>query len=79
MASAHSSRRVSVSPLDGGVALIEDQVNHRQQGVQPFRQQIGGRHAVGDAGVADFIAGARQPLRHGRLRDEEGARHLLGG
>lgn len=36
------------------------------------------RHLIGDAGLGDLVAGAHQPLGHGRLGIEEGVGHLFG-
>ena len=44
-----------------------------------LRQQIGGRHPVRDARVADLPLGAHEPLRHRLLVDEERAGDLRGG
>ena len=38
----------------GRVALVEQEVEHRQRRPQALGQQVGGRHAVRDAGVADL-------------------------
>ena len=46
------------------VTLVENQVDHCQQRVQPFREQIGGRYAIGNARAVDFCPRSRQPLRH---------------
>ncbi len=63
----------------GRVALVEDQVEHGQHRVQPLRQQVRRRDAVGNAGVADLAFGAYQSLRQGRLRKQEGAGDLRCG
>ena len=49
----------------GRVALGEDQVDHRQHGVEPFGQQMRRRHGVGNARISDLALGAHQPLGHG--------------
>ena len=61
------------------VALVEDQVDDGQNRPQPLRQQVVRRDAERDAGVTDLPLRTNEPLGHGRLRDEEGARNLLGG
>jgi hypothetical protein len=61
-----------------GVALVEDQVDHRQRRVEPHRQLVGVGHPVRDAGVADLALGAHQPLRHRRLGHRERARDRRG-
>ena len=54
------------------VALVEDEVEHAEDAVQPLGQELGRRHAVRDPGVADLALGPDQALGQGRLRDEEG-------
>ena len=53
------------------VALVEHEVEHPQDAIEPFRQQLGGWHSVGDARVADLALGADEALGEGRLGDEE--------
>ena len=79
VASTAASRIASRAQLaaDGrSVAGVEDEVDRRRARPQPFRQQVLGRHAQRDAGVADLPLRADEPLRERRLRDEEGARDL---
>ena len=52
------------------------QVQHGEDGRGPLRQQLGGRHPVGDAGVADLALGPDQPLGHRSGRHQEGAGDL---
>ncbi len=61
-----------------GVALVEDQVDDGEHGAEPVRQLGVAGDAVGDVGVADLALGPDQPLRHRRLRHEEGAGDLVG-
>ena len=56
----------------GGVALVEQEVQHRQDGGGPVDQEVGRRDAKGDAGVADLALGPDQPLGHRGLGNEEG-------
>ena len=58
------------------VAGVEDEIDRREHEPQPLRQQVLGRHAQRDAGVADLPLRPDEPLRERRLRDEEGARDL---
>ena len=61
-----------------GVALVEDEVDHREDGDQPVGQQVRRRHAERDACRLDLRLRAHEPLRHRRVRQEERARDLLG-
>jgi len=58
------------------VAGVEDEVDRREDGAQPLREQVLRRHAQRDAGVADLPLRAHEPLRERRLGDEERARDL---
>ncbi len=60
------------------VALVEHEVEHREDAVEPLLEEVPRRHTVGDAGVADLLLGSNEPLRHRRLRCEEGSRDLPG-
>ena len=79
MASSQSSTRTS-GPSRGGVALVEDQVEDREDAGASARpaglREVRGR---GSLAVADLPLRAHQPLRDGRLRLQEGARDLPGG
>ena len=77
MASAQRSVRTSSFAARGRITLIEDQINHRQHGVQPLGHVVQVGHAVRNAGVADFALGAHQPLGHRGLRDEKRPRDLV--
>ena len=59
-------------------ALVEDQVDDREHGVEPLGQQVVGRDGKRYAGVADLVLGACQALAHRLERDEERACDLLG-
>ena len=63
----------------GGVALVEQEVEHGEHRARALRQQMRGRHPVRDAGVADLVLRAHEPLRHRRLRHQERASDLGGG
>jgi hypothetical protein len=60
-------------------ALVEDQVEHREERAQPVRQLVVGRDPVGDARGADLSLRAHDPLLHGGLAGQQRARHLRGG
>ena len=60
----------------GRVALVEDQVDDGQHGPQAVGQVGLVGHAVRDPRVADLALGPDEPLRHGRLGDQEGPRDL---
>ena len=59
-----------------GVALVEDQVDHREHGGEPVGQQVIGRHPEGDPGRGDLALRPHEPLGHRRLGHEEGAGDL---
>jgi hypothetical protein len=61
------------------VPLVEDQVDDRKHGRQPVGQQVRRGHAERDPGCLDLPLCADEALRHRLVRDEEGARDLLGG
>ena len=63
----------------GRVALIEDQVEDSQDGVQPFGPEARRRDLVGDARNLDLALGAHQALRHGGFAQQEGLGDLAGG
>ena len=62
-----------------GVAGGEQQVHHREHGVDPLGQLVGRRHPVRDAGGGDLLLRPGDPGRHRRLADQERAGHLGGG
>ncbi len=76
IASAQRFWRIRSAPDDRGVALVEQEVEHREDGRRPLGQQVRGRDPVGDAGVADLLLRPHEPLGHRRLGDEEGAGDL---
>ena len=76
IASSQSSSRTASRPRARRVALVEDEVEDGEHRAQPLRQQVVGRDAEGDAGVADLPLRADEPLRHRRLGDEERVRDL---
>jgi hypothetical protein len=63
----------------GGVSLVEQQIQDGENPAEALRQEVRGRHAVGDPGIADLALGADQALGHGGLRDQAGAGDLGGG
>ena len=60
------------------VALVEDQVNHREDRRDSVGQVGPGGYAVGDPRVPDLAFRPDQPLSHRRLGDEERAGDLRG-
>ncbi|ODU05164.1 MAG: hypothetical protein ABS81_08335 [Pseudonocardia sp. SCN 72-86] len=60
------------------VALVEDQVDDGEDGVETFPQQVRGRHAERDGGGLDLAFRAHETLRHRGFGDEEGAGDLVG-
>ncbi len=66
-------------PRAGRVSLVEHEVDHGQHRAQPDRQVGLLRHPVRDAGVADLVLGAHQPLGHRRLGHQERPGDLGGG
>ena len=61
------------------VALVEDQVEHVQDGAEPLAALVPGGHAEGHARRLDPLLGAADPLRHRRLGHQERVRDLGGG
>ena len=49
------------------VALVEQEIEHVQDGRQALGQQVRGRHAERDARVRDLLLGPEQALAHGAL------------
>ena len=60
-----------LGPGGGGVALVEQQVQHGEHGAGPFQQHVVGRDPEGYARVADLALGPHQALRHGGFGDQE--------
>ena len=73
---ASEPNRLAGEVASPAVALVEDQVDDGQHRRQPVRKQMVGRDAKGDAGGLDLALGPHEPLGHGRLRNDEGARDL---
>ena len=63
----------------GGMALVEDKVDHREHGGEAPGQLPGLGHRIRQPPHADLLLGADDALGDGRLRQEEGARDLAGG
>ena len=60
-----------------GVALVEDEVDHRGDGGEPRGPLRRGGGLERDVGALDSALGARDPLLHGGLAHQEGAGDLL--
>ena len=60
------------------VPLVEHEVEDRMDAAQAVRKRVVGRDADGDGRGPDLPLRADEPLRHRRLRHEEGARDLTG-
>ncbi len=58
------------------VALVEKRVDHCQHRAQPLLQMARIRHAIWNACLDNLALGARQPLRHRLLREQEGPCYL---
>jgi hypothetical protein len=58
------------------VSLIEQEVEHVEDGGKALRQQIGGWHAKRDARVRDLLFGPEKALAHGAFRDQKRPRDL---
>jgi hypothetical protein len=65
-----------LAPHRRAVAGVEDEVDDAEYGREPVGEDVVGRDAEGDAGVADLPLRAHEPLRHRRLRHEERPRDL---
>ena len=63
----------------GGVALVEDQVDDREHGVEAVGQRGVARQLERDPGVADLALGPDQALGHGGVGHEERPRDLRPG
>ena len=59
-----------------GVALVEDQVEHVQEGGYPLRQRVLARQPEARSRGSEGAAGPGQPLRHSAFGHEEGGRDL---
>ena len=60
------------------MALVEQQVEHREHLRQPAGQLLGARHAVGDARARDLALGTHDALCHRVLGGDEGPGDLGG-
>ena len=60
----------------GRVALVEDEIDHRQHSLKPTGEISLIWNSVGDARGADLRFGSNQPLRQGGLRHEKGVRNF---
>ena len=58
-------------PDAAGVALVEDQVEHVQDGGQPLDALLGGRQSERHAGGLDALLRPADSLRHGGLGDQK--------
>ena len=68
-----------VGTAAGGVALVEQQVEHVEHGSQPLGPLAGRRKGERLVGRLDLGLGPADALGHGRLGDEEGGGDLAGG
>ena len=64
--------------LGGGVALVEDQIDHAEHPAHSIRQLLVARHLIRDPSVGDLPLGPHDPLTHRRLGNQERARDLAG-
>jgi hypothetical protein len=78
IASSHSSSRTRRSPWAAAYPSLKIRYTTRRTPRSPVGQLLVGRHPIGDARVGDLALGAHDPLAHGGLRDQEGARDLAG-
>ena len=60
----------------GRISLVEDEVDHRGDGGEPFGPLGRARRLERDVGAADAALRSRDALLHGGLADQEGARDL---
>ena len=61
-----------------GIALVEDQVDHREHGRQALGELDAFGHLIGQGAVADRSLGAHEPLGDRGLGYQKGARDLPG-
>jgi hypothetical protein len=66
-------------PTGGQVALVEEQVDHRENLAEAVADLVGGRDPVRDPRLADLAFGAGDALTDGGLRNEERSGDLGGG
>ena len=62
----------------GGIAFVEDQVDHRQHGVEPLWQQVICWDLIRDSRVADLALGSREALSERGFGHEQRAGYLRG-
>ncbi len=62
----------------GRVPFVENQIDHREHGIQPSGQITRLWHDVRDARIPDFALRPHQPLCHRRARDQERPRDFVG-
>ena len=67
-----------VGPGGAGVALVEDQIEHLEHGVEARGALLGRGHGERQAGRPDPLLGPADPLAHGRFGDEERVGDLAG-
>jgi hypothetical protein len=65
--------------IAAAVALIEDQVDNGENGIEPLAEQMRRWHSKRDRRRFDLALCPDQPLRHRALRYQEGAGDLAGG
>ncbi len=63
-------------PAPGRISLVEDQVDHRRHGGEPFGPLHRSRRLERDTGLGDAALGPGDALLHGGLAHQEGARDL---
>ncbi len=61
------------------VALVENQIDGRQDGGQPLRKEVTGRHPERNGGRLDLALGPHQSLRHRLFRHQKGPGDFVGG
>ena len=62
----------------GRIAFVEDEINHRQHGIEAHGHVVRVGHGIRDAGIADLTLGTHEALRHRRCRHEKRAGDLVG-
>ncbi len=61
------------------IALVEDQIDHAEHGIEARREIGCGRHDIGNSRLADLRLGANDALGEGADAGKEGAGDFLGG
>jgi hypothetical protein len=72
----HRLRREFIA---AAVALVEDQVDDGEDGVETLAEQVSRWHPERDRRSSDLALGPHQPLRHRGIRYQEGTGDLVGG